>query len=156
MNDLRIQKTKINARNIERYNGNEVITENEVNTNKQETNIIEESLIINVIIEPFIKINEIKISDEPKVNNIIIKNNENTNKINEICKNNREIENIMETNSTDFIESTVKNYEANDEMNFNKANIKTHEDDDKINLIDFHESDINNQKNENINEINSS
>ena len=84
-----------------KYNGNEVITENEVNKNKQETNIIEESLIINAIIEPFIKINEIKIADEPKVNNIIIKNHQNINEINfivlnEIFINNHEIQNIEE------------------------------------------------------------
>ena len=97
--DSKIQNNKIKATNIERCNGNEVITENEVYKNKQETNIIEESLIINAIIEPFIKINEIKIADEPKVNNIIIKNHQNINEINfivlnEIFINNHEIQNI--------------------------------------------------------------
>ena len=57
INDTKIQNNKIKATNIERYNGNEVITENEVNKNKQETNIIEKFLIINAIIESFIKIN---------------------------------------------------------------------------------------------------
>ena len=92
---------------------------------------------------------------------------------NAICKNNNEIENIKKTNLIDFIESTVKNYETNDERNFNEpdiksievcdeinvidfreSNVKTHEDDDEIDSINFNESDINNQKNENSNENN--
>ena len=93
---------------------NELITENKVN-NKQKTNIIEKFATINddkeinVIVEPFIKINEIKITDESKVNKLIIKSHENTNEINlidsnAICKNNNEMENIKETNLNDFIE----------------------------------------------------
>ena len=69
-----------------------------------------------MIVEPFIKINEIKIADESKVNKLIIKNHENTNEINlidfnTICKNNNEMENVKGTNLIDFIESTVKDYE---------------------------------------------
>ena len=101
INESKIQKNKINTTNIERYNDNELITENKVNKNKPETNIIEKFATINddkeinVIVEPFIKINEIKITDESKVNKLIIKNHENTNEINlidfnVICKNNNE------------------------------------------------------------------
>ena len=74
---------------------------------------------------------------------------------NEIYKNNNEIENINETNLFDFIKSTVKDYETNDEMNFNDPNIKNHKDhDDEIDLINFNKSDIIKQKNENSNENN--
>ena len=164
--------------NTERYNDNEPITGTKVNKNKQKPNIIEKFATINEIVEPFIIINEIKIIDESKVNKLIIKNHENTNEINlidlnAICKNNNEIENIKKTNLIDFIESTVKNYETNDERNFNEpdikshevydeinvidfseSNVKTHEDDDEIDSINFNEYDINNQKNENSNENN--
>ena len=60
MNDFIIQKNKNNATNIEIYDENKLITEN-----KQEINIIEESKIINndeeinLIVEPFTKMNEI-------------------------------------------------------------------------------------------------
>ena len=131
-----------------------IITENKVNSNKQETNIIEEFATINddkeinAIVEPFIKINEIKITDESKVNKLIIKNHENSNEINlidfnEIYKNHNEIENINETNLIDFIKSTVKDYEINDEMNFNEPDIKNHKDYDEINVIDFSDSNVN-------------
>ena len=92
---------------------------------------------------------------------------------NAICKNNNEIDNVKETNLIDFIESTVKDYEANDEMNlnepdikshevcdeinvldFSESNVKTQEDDDEIDSINFNRSDINNRKNENSNENN--
>ena len=80
---------------------------------------------------------------------------------------------VKETNLIDFIESTVKNYETNDEMNLNEPDIKSHEvcdeiniidfsesdvktqeDDDRIDSINFNESDINNRKKENSNENN--
>ena len=162
-NDFKIQKNEINAANIEIYD-----------ENKQEINIIKESKIINndeeinLIVEPFIKINEIP--NEPKINNTIIKNHENTNEINfiDFCKNNHEIEQIKETNLIDFTEyetndkinfndSDIKNYEDCDEINlidFRESNEKTDEDNDEMNVVDFNESDINNQQNENSNENN--
>ena len=184
ISESKILKNKINTTNIERCNDNALITENKINKNKQETNIIEKFATINddkeinVIIKPFIKINEIKITDESKVNKLIIKNHENTNEINlidfnAICKINNEIDNIKETNLIDFIESTVKDYETNDEMNVNEPDIKSHEacdeinvndfsesnaktqeDDNEIDSINFNESDINNRKNESLNENN--
>ena len=39
-------------------------------------------------------------------------------------------------------------------MNFNESNIKAYQDNDEMNVIDFNESDINNQQNENSNENN--
>ena len=173
INESKIQENKINTTNIGRYNDNELITENKLNKNKQESNIIEKFATINEIVEPFIIINEIKIADESKVNKLIMKNHENTNEINlidfnKICKNNNEIENIKKTNLIDIIESTVKDYETNDKMNFNEpdiknhevcdeinvidsseSNVKSHEDDDEIDLINCNESDINKQKYEN-------
>ena len=111
--------------------------------NKQETNIIKESKIINndeeinLIVEPLIKINEIP--NEPKINNTIIKNHENTNEINfiDFCKNNHEIEQIKETNLIDFTE-----YEINDKINFNDSDKKNYEDFDEMNLIDFREFNV--------------
>ena len=162
-NNFKIQKNKIDTPNIEIYD-----------ENKQEISIIKKSKIINndeeinLIVEPFTKINEIP--NEPKINNTIIKNHVNTNEINfiDFCKNNHEIEQIKETDLIDFTEyetndkinfndSDIKNYEDCDVMNlidFREFNVKTNEDNDEMNVVDFNESDINNQQNENSNDNN--
>ena len=59
------------------------------------------------------------------------------------------MDNIKETNLIDFIESTVKDYDTNDEMNFNEPDIKIHEVCDEINVIDFSKSNVKTQEDDN-------